>query len=187
MTKHSYFPYMSTYSSMHHNTNRKHNINHTPYTNIQHSKTKKNSLTTTATQQTDPHTIATTDIKISMCHIHASIVSRHLATRRINKIVRTPPPHISRSKEILPRLTRGNLDQLRTNKSPFLKSYLHKVDANSHLSLLCPLCNSHTHHHFNCTHLRTTLSPLDLWTDPTGVMELLAGSSYSYVIKYCVY
>ena len=39
------------------------------------------------------------------------------------------------------------------------------------------LCNIHTHdtHHlFNCTHIHTTLSPLDLWTDPAGVSELLA-------------
>ena len=40
-----------------------------------------------------------------------------------------------------------------------------------------PLCNINTHdtHHlFNCTHIRTTLSPLDLWTDPAGVTALLA-------------
>ena len=47
----------------------------------------------------------------------------------------------------------------------------------THPSPLCPLCNIHTHdtHHlFNCTHIRTTLSPLDLWTDPAGVTALLA-------------
>ena len=58
-----------------------------------------------------------------------------------------------------------------------LKSYLHKVDAKSHPSPLCPLCNTHTHdtHHlFNYTHIRTTLSPLDLCTDPAGVTALLA-------------
>ena len=112
-----------------------------------------------------------------MRHIHTSIVSRHLATRGNNKILRTPPPHTSSSEEILPRLTRRTLAQLRTNKSPFLKSYFHKVDAKTHPSPLCPLCNIHTHdtHHlFNCTHIRTTLSPLDLWTDPAGVTALLA-------------
>ena len=103
-----------------------------------------------------------------MRHIHTSIVSRHLATRANNKILRTPPPHTSSSEEILPRLTRRTLAQLRTNKSPFLKSYLHKVGAKTHPSPLCPLC-IHTHHLFNCTHIRTTLSPLDLWTDPAGV------------------
>ena len=115
-----------------------------------------------------------------MRHIHTSIVSRHLVTRGNNKILRTPPPHTSSSEEILPRLTRRTLAQLRTNKSPFLKSYLHKVDAKTHPSPLCPLCNIHTHdtHHlFNCTHIRTTLSPLDLWTDPAGVTAQMDGEA----------
>ena len=94
---------------------------------------------------TDPHTVTTTDIKTNMRHMHTSIVSMHLATRGNNKILRTPPPHISSSEEILPRLTRHTLAQLRVNKSPFLKSYLHKVDAKSHPSLLFPLCNTRTH------------------------------------------
>ena len=69
-----------------------------------------------------------------------------------NKILRTPPLHISSTEGILPRLT---LAQLRTNKSFFLKSYLHKVGAKSHPSLLCPLCNTpslqlHTHHPWIC-------------------------------------
>ena len=87
----------------------------------------------------------TTDIKTNMRHIHTSIVSRHLATRRRNKLQRTPPPRISSCEETLLRLTRRTLAQLSTNKSPFLKSYLHKVDAKSHPSPLCPLCNTHTH------------------------------------------
>ena len=73
-----------------------------------------------------------------MCHIHTSIVSRHLATRGNNKILRTPPPHTSSSEERLPRLTRRTLAKLRTNKSHFLKSYLHKVDAKTHPPPLCP-------------------------------------------------
>ena len=85
-----------------------------------------------------------------MRHIHPSIVSRHLATRGNNKILRTPPPHTSSSEEILPRLTRRTLAQLRTNKSPFLKSYLHKVDA------------KHIHHHYapsvTSTHTTTIIS-----------------------------
>ena len=107
---------------------------------------------------TDPHTITTTDIKTNMRHIHTSTVCRHLATRGNNKILRTSPPHFFSSEQILPRLTRRNLAQLRTNKSPFLKSYLHKVDAKLHPPPLCPGCNTHTHdtHHlFNCTHICT--------------------------------
>ena len=64
---------------------------------------------------------------------------RTIATRVNNKILRTPPTHISRAEEILPRLTHRTLAQLRTNKSPFLKSYLHKVDAKTHPSPLFPL------------------------------------------------
>ena len=37
-----------------------------------------------------------------MRHIHTSIVSRHLATRGNNKILRTPLPHTSSSEERLP-------------------------------------------------------------------------------------
>ena len=59
-----------------------------------------------------------------------------------------PPPHISSSEEILPRLTRRTLAQLRTNKSPFLKSYLHKVDAKSHAS---PLFVTNTTHIISST------------------------------------
>ena len=111
-----------------------------------------------------------------MRHIHTSIVSRHLATRGNNKILRTLQPHISSSEEILPRINCRTFAQLRTNKSPFLKSYLHKIDAKLHPSPLCPLCNTHTHdtHHlFNFTHICTTLAPLDLWAYPAGVTALL--------------
>ena len=76
----------------------------------------------TANIHTDPHTITTTDIKTNMRHIHTFIVSKHLATRGNSKILRTPPPDISSSEEILPRITRRTLAQLRTNKSPFLQT-----------------------------------------------------------------
>ena len=114
---------------------------------------------------TDPHTVTTTDTKTNMRHIHTSIVSRHLATRGNNKMLCTPPLHISSSVEILPHFTCCTLAQLRTNKSPFLKLYLHKVNTKSHPLPLCltppPLYHIHnTHHLFNCTHICTTFSPL---------------------------
>ena len=185
MTKNSHFLYTSTYNSTPHNTNRKHNIHHVSYTNTQHTSTlqgwKKHNIFNncgyTTNIPTDPHTVTTTDIKTNMLHIHTSVVSRHLSTRGNNNILHTLPPHFSSSEEILPRLTRRTLAQLRTNKSSFLKSYLHKVDATTHPSPLFPLCNIHTHdtHHlFNCTHIRTTLSPLNLWTEPAGLTALLA-------------
>ena len=141
---------------------KKHNIHNTPYTNIKHTSTlqgEKNSIFKNGRYTTNiptyPHTMTTTDIKTNMRHTHRSIVSRHLATSGNNKILRTPPQYISRSEERLPRLTRRTLAQLRTNKSPFLKSYLHKVDAKLHPSPLCPLCNTHTH---NTTHIISSTS-----------------------------
>ena len=52
------------------------------------------------------------------------------------KILHIPPPHISSSEEILPRLTRCTHAQLRTDNSPCLNSYLHKFVAN------------YIHHHY---------------------------------------
>ena len=86
-----------------------HNIHHIHYTNTQDTSTLKAQKNTifnngryTTNIHTDPHTVTTTNIKTNMRHIHPSIVSRHLATRGNNKILRTPPPHISSSEEILP-------------------------------------------------------------------------------------
>ena len=60
-----------------------------------------------------------------MRHIHTYIVSVHLATGDNNKILRTAPPHIDSSEEILPHLTSRTLAKLRTNKSPFFKRMIH--------------------------------------------------------------
>ena len=144
MTKHSYFPKTSTYCSTRHILNRKHNIHHILYTNIQHTLTlqgsKTLSTTTAATQQTFPQTHRLTHShynrhkkQTGAIYICTSIVSRHQATRGNNKILRIPPPHSS-SEEILSRRTSRTITQLRTNKSPSFKSCLNKVDAKSHPS-----------------------------------------------------
>ena len=125
---------------------------------------------------TDPCTVTTADIKANMRDIHTSIVSQHLAARDNNKILRTHPPQVSSTGENLHRHMRRTLAQLRTNESPFLLSYLHKIDASTHPSPLCPLCRTHEHttqHLFSCPQIRTTLSALDLWRDPSGVAALL--------------
>ena len=111
-----------------------------------------------------------------MPDIHISIVSQHLAARDNNKILRTHPPQVSSTEENLPWHTRRTLAQLRTNKSPFLLSYLHKIDASTHPSPVCPLCRTHKHTTqclFSCLPIRTTLSALDLWRDPSDIAALL--------------
>ena len=134
MTKHSHFPYTSTYSSTPHNTNTTSITSSTQTHNIpQHSKAKNTIF------NNGRYTVTTSDTKPNMHHIHTCFVSRHLATICNNKILCIPPTHISSSEEILPPRT---LAQLRTFKSPFLKSYLHIVHANSPTSPLYP----HMHH-----------------------------------------
>ena len=101
---------------------------------------------------------------------------QHIAARDNNKILRTLPLQVISTEENSPRHTRRTLAQIRTNKSPFLLTYLHKIDASTHSSPLCPLCRTHEHttqHLFSCPQIRITLSPLDLWRDPSGVAALL--------------
>ena len=126
--------------------------------------------------QTDPCTVTTADIKANMRDIHTSIVSQHLAARGNNKILQAHLAQVSSTEENLPRHTCRTLTQPRTNKSPFLLSYLHKIDASTHPSPLCPLCHIHEHttpHLFSCPQIHTTLSTLGLWRDPSGVAALL--------------
>ena len=75
------------------------------YTILQHAKAKTNIFNNgryTTNLPIYPHTVTTTDIKTNMRHIHTSIVSRHLPTRDNNKILRSPPVHISGYEEMLP-------------------------------------------------------------------------------------
>ena len=115
-------------------------------------------------------------IKRNMKTIHTTIVQDHLNNRPINKLLNRPPPDIDKKEETLPHFTRRKLSQLRTNKSPLLMTYLHKIDPANHPAANCPLCNDPNHdslHLFNCPDIPTTLTVWDLWTDPVGVAALL--------------
>ena len=108
--------------------------------------------------------------------IHTTIVQDHLSNRPINKLLNRPPPDIDKKEETLPNSTRRKLSQLRTNKSPLLMTYLHKIDPANHPAANCPLCNDPNHdslHLFNCPDIPTTLTVWDSWTDPVGVAALL--------------
>ena len=102
-----------------------------PYTNLKHTLTLQGEKKPTIFNNgryataipTSPNTVTTTYIQTDMRHIHASIVSRHLATRGNITILPTPLPHITSSQEILSRLTRRILAPLRTNKSPSNVTY----------------------------------------------------------------
>ena len=113
-----------------------------------------------------------------MRDIHTTIVS-HITS--LQETIAKYCAHTHRKSAALKRTYPGTrvdrtLAQLRTNKSLFLLSYLHKIDASTHPSSLCPLCRTHEHttqHLFSCPQIPTTLSALDLWRDPSGVAALL--------------
>ena len=115
-------------------------------------------------------------IKRNMKTIHTTIVQDHLNNRPINKLLNRPPPDIDKKEETLRHSTQCKLSQLRTNKSPLLMTYLHKIDPANHPAANCPLCNDPNHdslHLFNCPDIPTTPTVWDLWTDPVGVAALL--------------
>jgi hypothetical protein len=115
-------------------------------------------------------------IKQNMKDIHTDITENYLTTRPNNKVLNRQSLEINKTEETLTRNTRRKLAQLRTNKSPLLTTYLHKIDPDTHLTPDCPLCNRHEHdtrHLFKCTELQTDLKVEDLWQNPVAVAELL--------------
>ena len=104
--------------------------------------------------------------------------AQHPANQRPpNKVLQDQTPSVSPAELLLSRETRRTLAQLRTNKSPLLVSYLFSIGDPRHPSPLCPLCLMHDHtssHLFECKSLPTSLSSLDLWTNPDKVEPFLA-------------
>src|SRR6476469_7475343 len=123
------------------------------------------------TTHLDANPINTTETTVqrNIREIHHSLVQNHLQSLKNNKIINQPAPPINKDEQPLLRKTRRTLEQLRTNKSPLLKSYLHKIDSQSHPSPRCPLCNTQNHetkHLFTCSSLPTHLTPTDLGLIP---------------------
>ena len=74
-------------------------------------------------------------------YIHKSIVSSHLATRGNNKILCTPPPHISSSEVILP----GSIVAPLPNSEQINQPSSNHIYTKSTTNHIHPLCNTHTH------------------------------------------
>ena len=128
---------------------------HTTYFNTPRLKnTIFNNGRYTTNIPTDPHTVTTTDIKTNLRHIHTSIVSRHLATRCNNKILRTPSPHTSSSEE---RFTVSLVAPLPNSKQTNLPSSNHTYTKST---------TKHIHHHYapsvtstHTTHIISSTAP----------------------------
>ena len=90
-------------------------------------------------------------------------------------VLDTRPPAINvKEKRELTRTTRSTLAQLRSGYSPFLQSYLARIDDGK--SPTCTDCNQEDHttvHIFNCPTKPTNLTPLDIWTKPKKCAKFL--------------
>jgi len=124
----------------------------------------------------DPILTTNDTISQNMKTIHTTIVQNYLTHRLPNKVLKQTPPVINKSEETLPRQTRRTLAQLRTNRSPFLMTYLNKINPTKYPNPKCPLCLTEDHdtqHLFSCTSIKTILKPVDLWSNPVDVADLL--------------
>ena len=91
--------------------------------------------------------------------LHTAIVSKHLAETPIHPLINSKPPDVHKTEESLSREIRRTLAQLRAEKSPLLKDYLHNIGAEEDPN--CPLCGQERHttaHLFRCTQIPTDLA-----------------------------
>ena len=123
-----------------HPTHPLHKLTIHPHTPRLKKQTTFNNINYTTNIDTHPDTVTQQQISANSTQIHTSIVQIQLMQRNHNKLIHQHALKISPSGLSLPRETRRTLAQLRTNKSPILISYLHKVDETHHPSPLCPLC-----------------------------------------------
>ena len=106
--------------------------------------------------------------------IHTESVRETILSYNTNKVLNERPPEINESESQLPRKSRTTLAQLRSSYSPFLNTYLHRI--NRAENPLCPNCNAEEHttcHLFNCQQKPTNLTEKDLWDKPKQVAEFL--------------
>ena len=125
----------------------------------------------------DPADAIIETIKNNKKTIHTTIVQAHIENKPHNKILNRPAPDINPKETTLTRQTRRRLAQLRTDKSPLLMTYLHKIDEDNHPDDLCPLCKTQPHntrHLFDCPDVPTDLTVEHLWTEPVRAADHLA-------------
>ena len=106
--------------------------------------------------------------------IHTDTVTATITSYPANKILLSAPPEINKEEKELPRKTRTTLSQLRSRYSPFLNSYLNRINRAD--TDQCPKCHNAEHtslHLFNCNANPTDLRPTDLWTQPKKTAEFL--------------
>ena len=103
------------------------------------------------------------NLKSKIKEIHTSTVRHTLRDRPLNGVLNARPPEINKTESNLPRKTRTTLAQLRCGYSPYLNSYMSRI--NEELDNICPDCGQ-TCHVFSCPEKATSLTPESLWHSP---------------------
>ena len=114
--------------------------------------------------------------KATIKDIHTKSVAASIAKQKLlpNVVLEAVPPDVSSSEKSLPRIQRTTLAQLRTNYCKRLNDYKHLLGHSD--TAVCPEClfRRHTSRHiFNCDATPTNLGVMDLWTNPTLVIDFL--------------
>jgi hypothetical protein len=122
-------------------------------------------------------TLDASSLQQTMKSTHTHIVTQTRNSLCVNPILGTLPPLISPSEQTLPRRHRTLLAQLRCNSCPRLNQYRNFITPTTPNT--CPACSLTPHdtkHIFSCPVAPTSLSTLDLWADPHGVIFFLTGA-----------
>ena len=115
-----------------------------------------------------------TDPTAARRQIHTNAVTKSIAARTDNRVLRAPAPDIADEEQELRRKTRRTLSQLRSGECISLNSYQHKIGLSD--SPICPCCRNQEHtaqHLFECPSHQTNLEPIDLWLRPILTAEFL--------------
>ena len=109
--------------------------------------------------------ITSKESRENLKHIHTTITSQYLGSRKNSKVTNTTLYYIHLLEQTLPCHMRTKLAQLKANKSPIFPSYLPTANPETYTPQ-CPLYLSHTHktnHLFNCSQLPTQHNTTSPW------------------------
>ena len=77
--------------------------------------------------------------------IHTTSVAAVINAQQKNKVLQQPSPNISKTEASLNRKTRVTLAQLRSGYSPYLNSYLNRINPTTYPTASCPDCEQSPH------------------------------------------
>ena len=138
------------------------------------SQTREHNIITSYHHPTSPSFTSSSSSIITSHHLTDITPHNHITSSVIHHITSQT---MTDTNETLPRKTRRTLAQLCNRQITILTTIqTHKIDPTNTISPTCPLCKTTEHtttYLFNCTHIHTSLTPIDLWMDPVGVAVLL--------------